>query len=824
MDRSSRSRARGRGRLVDAIVATLNRHGSDSSAIVVSSAPGQGCSALLGAIGDRLRRDGFDVARVAPVGSGMRPETPECTLETPDGARERIDVSMLDFLTAVRDRANARRVVLLVDDAHALSLQDAAALVAWCPAARDDNIPSVVAWHPAAAAFGMAAVLASLPRAEVVELDPPSDEDIWSIVRGSADWPSSVRDWSLSACQGIPEVAEALALALSSPTLEDPIEELRQAALTALGSLAARVLDRQPSGAWTFALVTAFVRPEGTTTEAGALLGVAPMEIQRLSGLMRQLGLLPSDRRLHDMVREAVAATAPDGARARAGRVAADYLGRVHACPTRVFDTLELARNHADERYLEAAQAAFQVRWESNDVDSARQIAERLRLQAPQDHAAAWATRSLMMIWLDRDWRSAATAIQRGAAADPATLDAFESERVPVELSLEAPAETLDVVRSATAAGRPASAVLLHRQLLTGAPVDPLAVARASSRAEPHALALAASALVVRTVVGAPAETALSAMAAAVREMGVVNIDASVAASLALAHLAMGSDEDADEWATIAVTTELREKRASRALAHLVSAYASMRADRMTSATEHAESARELFGQLGAGRLLVLADTVRLHIAVECGEDTTGSAEPQPTHGVPLLDTYLSYVAARRRLSTKHDADVARGLFDTGRRLGALGIRNPSLMNWRSHLAAVFHASNRAQLALSVEADLRDAIRSWGRHNPEAATRLASRLGSSFGQSGTEDRTGELGPSPHHWLSAAEERVVRLVSQGRSNRDVAAALYLSKRTVDTHLSNVYRKLGVASRSDLAQALEVHDQLAGRGPAAAIGYG
>lgn len=45
-----------------------------------------------------------------------------------------------------------------------------------------------------------------------------------------------------------------------------------------------------------------------------------------------------------------------------------------------------------------------------------------------------------------------------------------------------------------------------------------------------------------------------------------------------------------------------------------------------------------------------------------------------------------------------------------------------------------------------------------------------------------------------------------LVAQGRSNKQVAATLFLSDRTVEYHLSAVYRKLGVRSRTELAATL------------------
>ena len=56
-------------------------------------------------------------------------------------------------------------------------------------------------------------------------------------------------------------------------------------------------------------------------------------------------------------------------------------------------------------------------------------------------------------------------------------------------------------------------------------------------------------------------------------------------------------------------------------------------------------------------------------------------------------------------------------------------------------------------------------------------------------------------------LTPVEQRVVELVAAGRTNREVAAALFLSTRTVEGHLSHVYGKLGVRSRVELARTLE-----------------
>jgi DNA-binding CsgD family transcriptional regulator len=55
-------------------------------------------------------------------------------------------------------------------------------------------------------------------------------------------------------------------------------------------------------------------------------------------------------------------------------------------------------------------------------------------------------------------------------------------------------------------------------------------------------------------------------------------------------------------------------------------------------------------------------------------------------------------------------------------------------------------------------------------------------------------------------LTPAERRVAALVAEGRTNREVAAALFVTERTVASHLSHVYTKLGVRSRTELVRRL------------------
>jgi DNA-binding NarL/FixJ family response regulator len=72
---------------------------------------------------------------------------------------------------------------------------------------------------------------------------------------------------------------------------------------------------------------------------------------------------------------------------------------------------------------------------------------------------------------------------------------------------------------------------------------------------------------------------------------------------------------------------------------------------------------------------------------------------------------------------------------------------------------------------------------------PEAAEHLTSRMSD---------------PAPA--LSDRETQVVRLLAEGRNNRDIAAALFVSEATIKTHLVRIYRKLGTENRvSTVAEA-------------------
>jgi DNA-binding NarL/FixJ family response regulator len=56
-------------------------------------------------------------------------------------------------------------------------------------------------------------------------------------------------------------------------------------------------------------------------------------------------------------------------------------------------------------------------------------------------------------------------------------------------------------------------------------------------------------------------------------------------------------------------------------------------------------------------------------------------------------------------------------------------------------------------------------------------------------------------------LSPQELQIARMASAGLTNREIGQQLYLSHRTVGSHLYKIFPKLGVSSRSQLAEALQ-----------------
>lgn len=105
----------------------------------------------------------------------------------------------------------------------------------------------------------------------------------------------------------------------------------------------------------------------------------------------------------------------------------------------------------------------------------------------------------------------------------------------------------------------------------------------------------------------------------------------------------------------------------------------------------------------------------------------------------------------------------------------------------------------RARRRVDARAQLRTALDVF---TEAGAQPWADRARQELRASGETARKRD--PSTLLQLTPQEQQVASLVSRGHSNADVAAQLFLSRRTVEFHLSNAYQKLGVRSRGDLVR--------------------
>lgn len=112
----------------------------------------------------------------------------------------------------------------------------------------------------------------------------------------------------------------------------------------------------------------------------------------------------------------------------------------------------------------------------------------------------------------------------------------------------------------------------------------------------------------------------------------------------------------------------------------------------------------------------------------------------------------------------------------------------------------------RALLALGV-VRRRARQKRAAREALEAALAGFEQIGAASWAEKTRLELGTIGGrTRQEGLTAAERRVATLVAEGRTNREVAAALFLGERTVAGHLTHIYAKLGVRSRTELARRL------------------
>ncbi|MFD8598600.1 AAA family ATPase [Kitasatospora sp. NPDC059646] len=156
---------------------------------------------------------------------------------------------------------------------------------------------------------------------------------------------------------------------------------------------------------------------------------------------------------------------------------------------------------------------------------------------------------------------------------------------------------------------------------------------------------------------------------------------------------------------------------------------------------------------------------------------------------LPALERSRALLDAARG---DHDA-AARRLTDAAARLHRLPIERGRT------LLALSQTERRGRRRASARAAARNAADLFTAHRAhpwaDAAARTLQRLEHTPADGGTRSR-----------LTGAEQRCAELAAAGASNRDIAATLNVSVKTVEATLTRIYRKLGLHSRVQLARAV------------------
>jgi DNA-binding NarL/FixJ family response regulator len=145
----------------------------------------------------------------------------------------------------------------------------------------------------------------------------------------------------------------------------------------------------------------------------------------------------------------------------------------------------------------------------------------------------------------------------------------------------------------------------------------------------------------------------------------------------------------------------------------------------------------------------------------------------------------LGAAAALEQVENAFDAANARLL--AGQALAAAGERDRAAAELEL-AAAAFESFGSHRFRLQAERELRKLGRSIHRRT----------------------RPGRADGSAVDSLTERELQIARLVVDRKTNPQIAAELFLSSKTVETHLRNTFRKLGVTSRVEVARAVERHD--------------
>ena len=172
--------------------------------------------------------------------------------------------------------------------------------------------------------------------------------------------------------------------------------------------------------------------------------------------------------------------------------------------------------------------------------------------------------------------------------------------------------------------------------------------------------------------------------------------------------------------------------------------------------------------------------------------------------GLPMAGGMAALAAATLDLHDGHPAAAAERALGAATALEEVGdvfdAATARLFAGRALAEAAEHDRAAAELELAAA-----AFDSFGSHRyRQQAERELRKLGRSVHR---RTRPGKAAGAGVDSLTERELQIARLVVDRKTNPQIAAELFLSSKTVETHLRNTFRKLGVASRVEVARAVE-----------------
>jgi DNA-binding CsgD family transcriptional regulator len=219
------------------------------------------------------------------------------------------------------------------------------------------------------------------------------------------------------------------------------------------------------------------------------------------------------------------------------------------------------------------------------------------------------------------------------------------------------------------------------------------------------------------------------------------------------------------------------------------------------TALEHLERAWEIRDSvrvLEPGWRLDLADTLEALIAVGEFAEAEKKLIPWEERARALDRSWAMAITARcRALLLAADGDFAGAQAGFERALAEHARTQDPFQHARTFLAQGVTQRRAKQRAAA-------------RRTLEQALAIFERLGAPIWAEKARTELQRIGgrTALRSELTEAEGRIAALVAEGRTNREVAAALFVTEHTVEGALTRVYRKLGIRSRTELAHRLKL----------------